>query len=668
MMAERRVLVLFGSQTGTAEDAAERIGREAKRRHFQCRVEALDSYDVANLINEPLVVFVCATTGQGDPPDNMKTFWRFLFRKSLSPSSLCQLDYAVLGLGDSSYPKFNFIAKKLHKRLLQLGGNPLLPVALGDDQHDLGPDAVIDPWLLALWDKVLALYPLPPGLEIISPDVCLPPRYRLHYLPEPAPSPAGTLAAPCEQRPPAAPGEQRSPAAPGEQRSPAAPGEQRPPAAPGEQRPPAAPCEQRPLAARLLTNRRLTAETHFQDVRLLEFDIAGSAITFSAGDVVMIQPQNRPEDVEQLCQLLCLQPDRLFVLKPTEPGAALPALLPQPCSIRQLLTHQLDLACVPRRSFFHLLSCLSPHPLEREKLQELSSAPGQEQLHSYCSRPRRTTLEVLWDFPHTSSAIPPDYLLDLIPRIRPRAFSIASSLLAVPDRIQILMAVVHYKTRLSKPRRGLCSSWLASLDPQQGDVWVPLWVKKGGLKFPADPDTPVVMVGPGTGVAPFRAAIQERVAQGRRADRSLWLPQATWLPAHSVPESRTGKECPALPSAGNFLFFGCRQRSKDFYCQEDWEELVAKGFLTLFTAFSRDQEEKVYVQHRIREQRRLLWELLDCRGAHLYLAGNAKQMPEAVAEALQWVLQVEGGLSASQAEEYLAALERSQRFQSETWS
>ncbi|KAI1232015.1 hypothetical protein IHE44_0007060 [Lamprotornis superbus] len=111
-MAERRLLVLFGSQTGTAQDTAERIGREAKRQHLRCRVEALDSCDVM--------------------------FWRFLFRKNLPAGSLCQLDYAVLGLGDSSYPKFNFVAKKLHKRLLQLGGNPLLPVALGDDQHDLG--------------------------------------------------------------------------------------------------------------------------------------------------------------------------------------------------------------------------------------------------------------------------------------------------------------------------------------------------------------------------------------------------------------------------------------------------------------------------------------------------------------------------------------------------
>ncbi|XP_072739157.1 NADPH-dependent diflavin oxidoreductase 1 isoform X6 [Ciconia boyciana] len=562
-MVERKLLVLFGSQTGTAQDTAERIGREAKRRHFQCRVEALDSYDVANLINELLVVFVCATTGQGDPPDNMKMFWRFLFRKNLPPGSLCQLDYAVLGLGDSSYPKFNFVAKKLHKRVLQLGGNPLLPVALGDDQHDLG----------------------------------LPPKYTLHYLAEDSPHPDGGLLQPTAPR--------------------------------------AVPSELHPFAAQLVSNQRVTAESHFQDVRLIEFDVTGSGITFSAGDVVMIQPQNCPEDVEQFCQLLRLDPDRRFVLKPTEPGTSLPALLPQPCSIRHLVTHYLDISCVPRRSFFELLSYFSTNELEREKLQEFSSAQGQEELYSYCNRPRRTTLEALWDFPHTTCAIPPEYLLDLIPRIRPRAFSIASSMLAHPDRIQILVAVVRYKTRLSKPRRGLCSTWLASLNPEQGDVRVPLWVKKGGMKFPADPDTPVIMIGPGTGVAPFRAAIQERVAQGRR---------------------------------GNCLFFGCRQKSKDFYCQAEWEELVTKGFLTLFTAFSRDQEEKVYVQHRIQENRRLVWELLSSGSAHVYLAGNAKQMPAAVAEALQSVLQLEGGLSPSEAEEHLTALERSQRFQSETWS
>uniref|UniRef100_J3SC79 NADPH-dependent diflavin oxidoreductase 1 n=1 Tax=Crotalus adamanteus TaxID=8729 RepID=J3SC79_CROAD len=598
-MAERKMLVLYGSQTGTAQDTAERVGREAKRRHFHCKVEALDDYQVANLIHEPLVVFVCATTGQGDPPDNMKNFWKFLFRKNLPPTSLCQMDYAVLGLGDSSYPKFNFIAKKLHRRLLQLGGSPLVPTALGDDQHDLGPDAVTDPWLLSLWEKILALYPLPPGLHVMSPDVLLPPKYNFQFLDEAS----GDL--------------RRATLQPEDALS-------------------DVPSDRNPFGAQMVSNRRVTSESHFQDVRLIEFDITGSGIEYGAGDIVMIQPHNSPEEVRLFCDLLGLDPDACFTLRPTEAGTPLPVHLPQPSTVRYLVTHCLDITCVPRRSFFEFLFHFSPNELERSKLQEFSSAQGQEELHAYCNRPRRTILEVLCDFPHTTCAIPWNYLLDLTPQVRPRAFSIASSILTHPNRIQILLAVVHYKTCLSKARRGLCSTWLASLNPQNEVVRVPLWVKKGTLKFPAEPGAPVVMIGPGTGVAVFRAAIQERVAQGR-----------------------TGKNC---------LFFGCRNRAKDFYCQAEWEELVKRGLLTLFVAFSRDQEEKIYVQHRIRENKELLWELVKHKEAQIYLSGNAKQMPEAVAEALKFVFQSEGGLSAPEAEEYLTLLAQTHRFQAETWS
>ncbi|XP_072841185.2 NADPH-dependent diflavin oxidoreductase 1 isoform X1 [Pogona vitticeps] len=598
-MAERKILILFGSQTGTAEDTAERIGREAKRRHFQCKIEALDNYNVAFLIHEPLVVFVCATTGQGDPPDNMKNFWRFLFRKSLPPTSLCQMDYAVLGLGDSSYPKFNFIGKKLHKRLLQLGGNPLVPVALGDDQHDLGPDAVIDPWLLDLWGKILALYPLPPSVHVISPEITLPPKFAFQFLE-------------------GASGEDLREGSPQQERSSGG-----------------APSELHPFPARLVSNQRVTSESHFQDVRLIQLDVTSAGIEYTAGDVVMIQPRNAPEDVQLFCNLLRLDPDKRFVLKPTDPGTPLPAHLPQPCTLHHLVSHYLDITCVPRRSFFELASHFSTNDLEREKLQEFSSAQGQEELAAYCYRPRRTTLEVLCDFPHTTCAIPCDYLLDLIPRIRPRAFSIASSMLVQPNRIEILVAVVRYKTLLSKPRRGLCSTWLASLEPQNGAARVPLWVKRGSLKFPADRLTPVLLIGPGTGVAPFRAAIQERVALGK---------------------------------GGNYLFFGCRQKEKDFYCQAEWEALMERGLLHLFVAFSRDQEEKVYVQHRLRERKELVFDLVSRLGASIYLAGNAKQMPEAVADALKTVFQSQGGLSALEAEQYLARLERDGRFQAETWS
>ncbi|XP_027412752.1 NADPH-dependent diflavin oxidoreductase 1 isoform X2 [Bos indicus x Bos taurus] len=465
-----------------------------------------------NLINEPLVIFVCATTGQGDPPDNMKSFWRFIFRRSLPSTALRQMDFAVLGLGDSSYAKFNFVAKKLHRRLLQLGGSALLPVCLGDDQHELGPDAAIDPWLQDLWEKVLGPHPVPLNLDLSPPGVLWPSKFTLQFLKDtPSSGPEELCAAGTDPQGP--------------------------------------PSELQPFLAPMVSNQRVTGPSHFQDVRLIEFDISGSGISFAAGDLVLIQPENTASHVQQFCQALGLDPEQHFTLQPREPGVTCPTRLPQPCSVRRLVSQYLDIASVPRRSFFELLACLSPHELEREKLREFGSARGQEELCEYCTRPRRTALEVLCDFPHTAAAVPPDYLLDLLPLIRPRAFSIASSL-------RILVAVVQYQTRLREPRRGLCSSWLASLDPAQGPVRVPLWVRSGGLTFPKTPDVPVIMVGPGTGVAPFRAAIQERVAQGE---------------------------------TGNVLFFGCRRRDQDFYWEAEWEQLQARGCLTLVTAFSREQ-------------------------------------------------------------------------------
>ncbi|XP_012708989.2 NADPH-dependent diflavin oxidoreductase 1 [Fundulus heteroclitus] len=594
-MSAPALLVLYGSQTGTAQDTAHRIGRQAQRRRVKVRVLPLDGYNVAHLISESLVLFVCSTTGQGDPPDNMKSFWRFLFRKSLPAGSLSCLDCGVLGLGDSSYPKFNFVAKKLHKRLQQLGAGMLLPVGLADDQHDLGPDAVIDPWLGSFWEKVLVLYPSLSDVEPLRDDEPLPPSYTFHFLDEKADQ--------SEERPGAGSEE-------------------------------TVPSASRPFAARMLSNTRVTEPTHFQDVRLIEFDISGSNIEFAAGDVVMIRPQNSAEDVQLFCQLLRLDPDAIFTLSATD-GAPVPARLPQPCSVRHLVERYLDVGAVPRRSFFELLASLASSELERDKLAEFCSAAGQDQLHGYCSRPRRTALEVLADFPRTTAEIRTDHLLDLFPEIQPRSFSIASSLKVHQNRLQILMAVVRYRTKLHKPRRGLCSSWLASLDPQQGEVLVPLWVKKGSLRFPREQNTPVVLVGPGTGVAPFRAALQERVSEGKTA---------------------------------NVLFFGCRSRSKDFYFRSEWEDLVAAGKLKLFTAFSRDQEEKVYVQHRVKENAALLWDLIANQNACFYIAGNAKLMPGAVCDALKEALQQEGGVSTQEAEQMLEAMEKTGRLQTETWS
>ncbi|XP_060156091.2 NADPH-dependent diflavin oxidoreductase 1 isoform X5 [Globicephala melas] len=424
--------------------------------------------------------------GQGEPPDNMKSFWRFIFRRNLPSTSLCQMDFAVLGLGDSSYAKFNFVAKKLHRRLLQLGGSALLPVCLGDDQHELGPDATIDPWLHDLWEKVLGPHPLPLDLGLSPPGIPWPSKFTLKFLQE--------VPSTCSEELCVAGTDPQGP-----------------------------PSELQPFLAPMVTNQRVTGPSHFQDVRLIEFDITGSGVSFVAGDVVLIQPENTARHVQQFCQALGLDPDQHFTLQPREPGAV------------RLPTHGWR------------------HP------------PG---------------LPV--------GPYPPDPAAGLLHRL----FS-------------------------------------------AGPVRVPLWVRSGGLTFPKTPDTPVIMVGPGTGVAPFRAAIQERVAQGE---------------------------------TGNVLFFGCRQRDQDFYWEAEWKELQTRGCLTLVTAFSREQEQKVYVQHRLRELGPLVWGLLDLRGAHFYLAGNAKYMPADVSDALTSIFQEEGGLSGPAAAAYLARLQRTLRFQTETWA
>ncbi|CAG5115516.1 unnamed protein product [Candidula unifasciata] len=613
-MEDRRLLTLYGSQTGTAQDVADRVVREAKRRHFSAKSVAMDSYNVANLIQEPLVIFVCSTTGQGDPPDNMKMFWKFLLRKDLPSNSLCQLHFAVLGLGDSSYQKFNVVAKRLQKRLEQLGGHSIFPLGLADDQHDLGVDAVVTPWLADLWKAVLDIYPLPPGVEVVSSDICPQSKYKVKFIKD-KPSVNGHSASYGHREP--SPVLTTQPVV-------------EPDLSPGR-----IPDALFPFPAHLLSNERLTAADHFQDVRLIKFDITGSNIRYLPGDVVMIQPENMPDSVEEFLSLLGVDPEQQFVLEQNDPDVPLPANFPSPCSVRWLLTRYLDFNSVPRRSFFELLKYHADDELELEKLEEFCSPQGQEELYSYCNRVKRTILEVLEDFSKTTARVPFEYFFDLIPALQPRAFSIASSPKAHPNELHILMAVVNYRTKLHRPRRGVCSTWLSSLSPDENVLSVPIWVKKGTIQFPNDLAIPLIMVGPGTGLAPFRSVIHDRC---------------------------TGSH------GGLVLFFGCRSQFKDFFCADEFRSLIEAGHLQMFTAFSRDQDEKIYVQHRLRENGSLVWKMIHEERASFFIAGNAKNMPDDVKEAVCDVISKYGSMSAENAMMYIQNLEKGRRFQVEAWS
>lgn len=607
-MANRKITILYGSQTGTAKEVAERIWREAKRFHFHGPVRAMDDYPVSQLIHELIVIFVCSTTGQGEEPDNMKMFWRFLLRKNLPADSLQGVRYAVLGLGDSSYAKFNYAAKKLHRRLLQLGGQPLLNIGLADDQHDLGADAVIDPWILDLWSKLSDLCPLPDGVIPLDKDILCPPRWHVSL--------SQTDETHNQNYSNKELMETNMVNNIKEEFS-----------------------QNNPCYVSVIRNTRTTAPLHFQDVRLIQ--LSAPELHYSPGDVLMVCPHNAPDKVDQFFGLLSsgsdgrLHPDAVIEVSEKDSDAPVPLVLKHPLTLRKCAEQYWDLNAVPRRYFFHLLSHFTASDLEKEKLIEFSTPEGQEELYNYSNRPRRTVLEVLQDFPHATANISLEYMFELFQPIGPRAFSIASSPKAHKGEIHILVALVQYHTKLVAPRIGLCSNWLASLTP---GVNIPVWVRRGSFRFPVSEGSPVIMIGPGTGVAPFRSYIHEREALSQASDKLL------------------------------YLFFGCRNKNGDFHCSIEWLSLQKEQHLSLFCAFSRDQEYKIYVQHLIKEQAALLWDLLSSK-AWIFLAGSSNNMPAAVKEAfVNDVFCGVGKLSHDEAQHLLQTLEITGRFQTETWA
>ncbi|KAJ2889838.1 NAPDH-dependent diflavin reductase, partial [Coemansia aciculifera] len=336
----RKLVILYGSQTGYAEDTARRIARQAWRRHFTTIVQAMDSADkqLVFTTSHP-VLFICSTTGQGAEPDNMRRFWRFLLRKSLPHDALSSMQFAVFGLGDSSYQKFNFPAKRLFRRLQQLGARPLVERGDGDDQHYLGVDGQLDPWLALLWDRLLEDMPLPRPIipESVVPDstyrveVCDDDVETQEYFPEDS-----------------------------------------------------------TYRVVLTVSERITAADHFQDVRHLRFAIDSSdsentAAVWGPGDCAVVRPQNLSADVDAFLTATSwgIYADRRLRVTALESGGSM-----RVATLRWLLTSHFDIMGVPRRSFFEMLSYFALEgSAEQSKLREFSSTAGQDDLLAYCMRP-----------------------------------------------------------------------------------------------------------------------------------------------------------------------------------------------------------------------------------------------------------------------------------------
>merc|ERR1719489_66482 len=386
-----------------------------------------------------------------------------------------------------------------------------------------------------------------------------------------------------------------------------------------------------PFVAKVLENKRMTSEDHFQDTILLVLDTTNGdeSLNYKPGDVVMVQPKNIPQDVQLFIDSMSFDGESRWEFQSTNDEDALNGVIPDGVTVRQLATHYLDFKAMPGRSFFQTFALFSNDENEAYKLRELGSMEGTDDRYEYVNRPRRNILEVMQDFHKTTANIKVNNLLDLFPIMRARPFSIASSPSVHKNQIHILVAVVDYKTKKLVARRtGLCSTYMKHLR-HNDDVM--MWVKGGGIRF--HDDRPNIMVGPGTGIAPIRSCVHEMVHRNKN---------------------------------DSVVFFGCRNKDKDFYFEEEWKQL-SEG-VELFTAFSRDQSDKVYVQHLIKQQAQLLWDFIENKNASIYVVGSSNQMPSNVKEAFTNVYVTEGGMNQDEAENYQKQLEVSKRYQQETWA
>lgn len=427
----------------------------------------------------------------------------------------------------------------------------------------------------------------------------------------------------------------------------------------------------------LAANTRFTPDNHWQDVRQITLTKpTHPQFTYNPGDILTIYPKNFPSDVKKLIhdQEWEEVADVPLLIKPnparysrgetqmnmdgTEVVRPIPNYsgLPVPLTLRNLLLHTLDISKIPSRYFLELCANFTNDHDHKERLLEFSNPAFSDEYYDYCTRPRRSILEVLSDF--HSVKLPWRYVLSVFPRIRGRQFSIASGghlkhginsqTGQEETSIDLLIAMVKYRTVLRKIREGLCSRYVSAL---------PLGTQLQCTIQPASWDmrkdhyailkSPLLCVGPGTGVAPIRALMHERAA-------------VLDLDSHVM-------------GTKAILIYGGRNKEADFFYGGEWEGLGVE----VLTAWSRDQREKIYVQDIIRQQPGMVWETIGPKGVWsedgkaggagtFFVCGSSGKMPISVRAALVDAL-VMSGMAREAAEAHLKGMEKGNKYLQETW-
>ncbi|HVW20680.1 MAG TPA: sulfite reductase subunit alpha [Opitutaceae bacterium] len=373
-----------------------------------------------------------------------------------------------------------------------------------------------------------------------------------------------------------------------------------------------------PFPATMTENRLLTKPGSGKETRHFVVDLTGSGLHYKAGDSLGVFPTNRPSEVDEIL--------RLMGASGTEPVTLPKAAAPIP--FREALTARLALNG-PTRKLVETLGARAADPAEKARLEGLLAPEAKDLLSGFLEQ--REFVDLLAEFP--SAKLRPQELVDHQRRLMPRLYSIASSPRVHPTEVHLTVAVVRYETN-GRGRVGVCSSYLADR-VQVGTSPVPVFVSHSHFGPPEDGARDAIMVGPGTGIAPFRAFVQDRIATGA-----------------------TGR---------NWVFFGDQHRATDFLYEEDWQAWLAGGRLArLDTAFSRDQPAKVYVQDRMRENAAELWAWIE-RGGFFFVCGDAKRMAKDVDTALHDIVAERGGMGPEAAAAYVKQMKKDKRYQRDVY-
>jgi len=516
-------------------------------------------------------------------PKSAVKFWEEMevFLETAPADFLKDTKFATFGLGDSSYALFNEAAKKVDAALAKLGGQRMQEVGLGDDQHPARYDTQLEEWTPDFYDNIEAPEP---------PQELSPPSHLVEILQ------AGHEKAKLAMVP-------------------------------------YTPHHSQPVT---LTLKRSTVPHGYERaIDHFEFDLTGSGLSYGQGDSLGVWPSNSATQVDMCLKALNLGGDEILHIRPVDSNRSVP--LPEVINVRQLLTEVLDIGGWPKRRFYEMLKLSATDPAEKQELTHLCSKEGKAD-YVGCAAESYTYAELLQKFP--SAKVSLGHLLDYVPDIKPRLYSIASSSRYRGESVCHLCIIKNEWTATSgRNCVGLATRWLSELEPGAQGLRLHGTVHPSAVVMPETHQTPLLLIALGTGIAPMRAFIEERAAA-----------------------KKDGEECGPIA-----LFFGARNRAEYSY-EAEFEKYHQDGLLThIHLALSREQKEKIYVTHRLKQNKELVYDLIHQKEGNFYLCGPGGNVPGQVRTCVIEAIRDVGGHSQEYAEKYVQDMQINGRYNVEAW-